>query len=159
MKYVYQIGIITGICFVSEVLYQLIPLPVPSNIYGLAILFTLLMTGIVKIEQIQEISDWLLAVMPILFISPSVKLMTSFDVIQGSVGRLLCVAFVSTIVTMVVTGYVTQWMIRWQKRRGEAVSAGEEERTFSNHRMDGEVSAEEEYGGAVLEKEAENGLK
>lgn len=159
MKYVYQIGIITGICFVSEVLYQLIPLPVPSNIYGLAILFTLLMTGIVKLEQVQEISDWLLAVMPILFISPSVKLMTSFDVIQGSVGRLLCVAFVSTIITMVVTGYVTQWIIRWQRGREQKASAREEKRIFSSRRIEGKTYTGEDNKGAALEREAEDGLK
>lgn len=117
MKYVFQLGMIAGISFTAEMLYALLPLPVPASIYGLFILFLLLMTKIIKVEQVEEISDFFLLIMPVLFISPSVSLITSFDRMKGQVFSLIFIAVLSTIGTTAVTGMVAQLIIRKKKRK------------------------------------------
>ena len=82
MKYLLQFGIITAICFVSELLHTLIPLPVPASVYGLVILFLLLLTGLLKVSQIEDVSAFFMAILPVLFVSPSVSLITSADIIM-----------------------------------------------------------------------------
>lgn len=115
MKYIYQIGIIGGISFISEVLYVLLPLPVPASVYGLMILLALLLTGVVKLEQVEETADWLLKIMPLLFIGPSVGLITAADAVKGQIIPLVVMCALSTVGVMIVTSLTAQAMIRRKK--------------------------------------------
>ncbi len=47
MKYLRQLLLILMISLFGEILKYVIPLPIPASIYGMAILFVCLMTGIV----------------------------------------------------------------------------------------------------------------
>lgn len=116
MKYVTQLGIIAGISFVGELLYIALPLPVPGSVYGLILLFLLLMCKVIKVEQIEETADFFLSVMPILFISPSVSLITSIDLMKGNIIAIILITFLSTVMTTVVTGLVSQTVIRGRKK-------------------------------------------
>lgn len=119
MKYLVQIGIIGAICTVAELLYVLLPFPIPASVYGLVLLFLLLMTGIVKLQQIEETADFLLLIMPVLFLEPSVKLMTALPILKGQAVRLFLLCIVSTCVTIMVTGVTAQALIRRKRRRQE----------------------------------------
>lgn len=119
MKYLVQIGIIGAICTVAELLYVLLPFPIPASVYGLVLLFLLLMTGIVKLQQIEETADFLLLIMPVLFLEPSVKLMTALPMLKGQAARLFLLCIVSTCVTIMVTGVTAQALIRRKRRRQE----------------------------------------
>lgn len=119
MKYIIQIGIITGISFIAELLHAVLPLPVPASVYGLLLLLMLLLTGIIKEEHIRETADFMISIMPLFFVPPSVALMTSFDIMQGSVVKLLVMCMVSTVVVMVVTGSIAQCIVRIKKRKQE----------------------------------------
>lgn len=119
MKYLVQIGIIGAICTVAELLYVLLPFPIPASVYGLVLLFLLLMTGIVKLQQIEETADFLLLIMPVLFLEPSVKLMTALPILKGQAVRLFLLCIVSTCVTIMVTGVTAQELIRRKRRRQE----------------------------------------
>lgn len=122
MKYVYQIGLISMICFVAEMLHEFIPLPVPASVYGLIMLFLLLCFKVIKVEQVEDVSSFFMLIMPLLFISPSVSLITSLDVIKGQVIPLIIMVALSTIVVTVVTGVVAQGVIRHKNTRGKGGS-------------------------------------
>ena len=119
MKYMKQIGIIATISFISELLHFFIPLPIPASVYGMVLLFVFLCLGIIKLSQVENVADWLLSIMPIFFIAPSVGLINSFDSIKGQVLPLVAVCFISTIVVTALTGFVAQALIRLQKKRKE----------------------------------------
>ena len=55
MKYVKQIGIILGVTLAGEALSHFLPFPVPAGVYGLFLMLTALMSGIVK----PEIFSWI----------------------------------------------------------------------------------------------------
>lgn len=117
MKYLFQIGIIAAISAVAELLYIVIPLPVPASVYGLVLLFVLLMTKVIKLAQIEETADYFLLIMPVLFLEPSVKLMTSLSIMKGQAVRLFVLCMISTCVTIMVTGIVAQAVIRMRGKR------------------------------------------
>lgn len=117
MKYLLQFGVIAGVSFGGEVLHTLLPLPIPASVYGLVLLFTLLMLRIVKVEQVEETSDFFLLIMPLLILSPSVSIITSFDVMKGNVILLCLIIALSTISAMAVTGLVSQAVIRIRERK------------------------------------------
>ncbi|MBO5291943.1 MAG: CidA/LrgA family protein [Lachnospiraceae bacterium] len=126
MKYIFQLGIICSVSLAGELLHTLLPFPVPASVYGLVLMFLLLCTGLVKLSWIEETADYFLLIMPLLFIEPSVRLMTSVELIRGSVLSLLALCMVSWAVVIVVTGRVTQAVIRQRKKREAMRSAKEE---------------------------------
>lgn len=116
MKYIIQIGIISGISFLAEILHVLLPLPVPASVYGLLMLLILLLTGAIKEEWIKDTADFLLSIMPLFFVPAAVALITSVESMKGNVWKLLVMCIVSTIVVMVVTGGVSQFIVRAGKK-------------------------------------------
>ena len=50
MKHFSEISLIATVSFIGELLHYLIPLPVPSSIYGLLLMLLLLVTHIVRLD-------------------------------------------------------------------------------------------------------------
>lgn len=117
MKYLRQVFILIAITFAAEIIKFLVPLPVPASIYGLLLLFGLLKSGVLKLEQVETVGGFLLEIMPLLLVSPSVSFLTAADSIQAMLLPVLIMGFVGTLVVMVVTGRVAQWVIRRGARR------------------------------------------
>lgn len=135
MKYVKQFMIIIGISLVGEVFHSFLPLPIPASIYGLLILFFLLITGFLKLEQIEDTAEFFLAIMPILFLSPSVSLITVIDKVASAFVPIIGTIILSTMVTTVVTALVTQNVMKlgnkrkrkqWEKQNGRKGEKGNE---------------------------------
>lgn len=117
MNYIFQLAIIFGISFLGELLNALVPLPVPASVYGLAILFLLLCTKIIKLEQVETVADFLMAIMPLFFIEPTVGIMNSYGLVKGNILALFAACFLSFIAVLAVTGLVSQCMIRYGKKK------------------------------------------
>lgn len=77
MKYLRQFCIILLISFLGELLHILIPLPIPASVYGLVLMLTALCTGILKLTQVRETADFLIEIMPVMFIPAAVGLLES----------------------------------------------------------------------------------
>lgn len=122
MKYIRQFGIILGITLMAELLESVIKLPIPASIYGLVIMFLLLAGGGIKIHQVKEAADFLIEIMPLMFIPAAVGLMESYGELEGILVPVIVAVIVTTVVVMAVTGRCAQWMLR--KKHG----AGTEER-------------------------------
>ncbi len=114
MKYLLQFLIIMGITFVGEVLHYFIPLPIPSSIYGIVLLFVALEMRWIEVKHIRETSSLLIAIMPALFIPSAVGLLEAWDVIRPYILQYAIITFVSTFVVMGVAGLVTQYVIKKQ---------------------------------------------
>ena len=110
MKYIHQFLIIMSISFIGELL-SLLPLPVPASVYGLLILLTCLFTGVIKLKDVEDVADWLILIMPVLFVPSAVSLMNVGDELLGDIVVIGVVLVVSTIVVMVTTGKVAQLII------------------------------------------------
>lgn len=110
MKYVNQFLIIMFISFFGELL-SLLPLPIPGSVYGLGILLICLYTRMIKLEDIEDVANWLIVIMPVLFVPSAVSLINVAQELLGNLFIIAIVLIVSTIVVMVVTGKVAQFMI------------------------------------------------
>ena len=117
MKYVRQFWIILLISAMGEALHVLIPLPVPASVYGLVIMLIALGTHIIKLEQVKEAAEFLIEIMPVMFIPAGVGLLESWGVMKPMLGSLVLTVVVSTILVMAVSGLVTQGVIALRKRR------------------------------------------
>lgn len=112
MQYVYQLLVILGASFLGEVLNLLLPLPIPASVYGLLLLFIALMTGIVKLENVEKTGNFLIGTMSIYFIAPSVSLMTIIAKYVDSLLAVVVICVISTILVMAVTGKVADLLMK-----------------------------------------------
>ena len=119
MKYVKQFWIILLFCALGEGFRVLLPLPIPASVYGLILLLVALLTGSIKLERVEETADFLVEIMPVMFIPAAVGLLNAWDVLRPVVVPVVVVAVVTTVLVMGVTGQVTQRVIRWERKRKE----------------------------------------
>lgn len=119
MKYLKQFGIILLISLLGEILYHILPFPIPASVYGLVLMLLALLTGICKVDQVKEAADFLIEIMPVMFIPAGVGLLTSWKILQPIWFPVTVITVVTTVLVMAVTGRVTQRIIRRGKSRGE----------------------------------------
>ncbi len=112
MKFIKQLAIILTISFIAELLEYLIPIPVAASMYGLVLMLVGLITKIIPLEKVEGAADFLVEIMPILFIPPTVGIMSSMEELKQMLVPLCVISIVSTILVMVVTGRVSQGIIR-----------------------------------------------
>ena len=117
MKYVRQFWIILLISAMGEALHVLIPLPVPASVYGLVIMLIALGTHIIRLEQVKEAAEFLIEIMPVMFIPAGAGLITSWSQLQSFLAPLLVITILSTFIVMIVTGKVTDFLISRRREK------------------------------------------
>ena len=119
MKYLCQAGIIFLFAFLGEALERLIPFPIPAAIWGLKLLFLALCLKIVRVGQIRECGVFLTALLPVLFVAPTVDLMDQARALAGSLPAVIVIIVVSSFLTFLVSGRVTQGLMNRAKEGNE----------------------------------------
>ena len=111
MKYMRQFGIILGVTCAGELMKYFIPLPIPGSIYGLLLMFVLLLTKVIKVENVKDVGEFLIEIMSLMFIPAGVGLMASWGELQGFLVPLLVITVSTTFIVIFVTGKVTDFMM------------------------------------------------
>jgi len=119
MKYIKQFGIILSITCIGEILNYFIHLPIPASIYGLIILLLLLMTNIVKIDDVQDTGNFLINIMPLMFIPGAVKLTTLWDQLKSIWLPIIITTFATTFIVMIATGKSAELILKWERKSNE----------------------------------------
>lgn len=117
MKIIKQFGIIFSLCWISVILEKYIPFPIPATVIGLILLFICLVTGILKIENIKEKSDFLLGNMAFFFVPAAVGIINYFDLLKESLIPLLIITVASTVITFAATAYSIKLTLKLMNRR------------------------------------------
>lgn len=118
-----QFSIILGIYFLGDLLQKSFGLPVPGNILGMLILFFCLLAGVIKLETISRISDFLLENLSFFFLPAGVSLITCSGVLEGKWTAVLGVSVISTVIILGVTGLTVEFVKKLiQKQPSEVKS-------------------------------------
>ena len=112
MKLVLQFSIILFLSFIGELLSSIIPLPIPGSIYGLILMLVLLCTKVIKPSHVKVVSDFLIEIMPLMFIPVTVGIIDSFSTLKSMLPVILIVSIPGTAVVMAVSGYITQLTVK-----------------------------------------------
>lgn len=123
MKYMKQFCLIMFISFLGEVLHHYLPLPIPSSIYGLVILFVGLMTGVVKLSHVEETGRFLIEIMPLMFIPAAVGLLESWGILAPIWIPIVGITLITTVIVMIVSGKITQFVIHLENREEKTFAA------------------------------------
>lgn len=119
MKFIRQFLIILAISLVGEILKYILPLPIPASIYGMAILFAGLMSGVIKLDAVRETGKFLIEIMPLMFIPAGVGLMDSWGNLHPILLPVAIITIVTNITVMGSTGLLSQWVIRRGRKLAE----------------------------------------
>ena len=108
MKYIKQALIILGFTLAGELLARAIPAPIPAAIYGFILLFIALCAGVLKPEAIDKTADFMISLLPLLFVAPAVGILEYFQILAPQLLSFIAIVAASTFLTFAVAGLVTQ---------------------------------------------------
>lgn len=119
MKLLKQLAIICGIFYAGHIFQTATKFPIPSTVLGMIFLLILLLTGIIKLEQIDSVGQFLLDHLTFLFIPGGVGLIASLDLIKDQWLQILILIILSTSIVITVTGLTVQ-ALKGNKKEGKA---------------------------------------
>lgn len=108
MKYIRQFTIILLLTLSGELCHALLPLPLPASIYGMIMLIFAFMAKLLHVEAVKEAGDYLVFLLPMLFVAPTVGLMGCMDLIRGNVVKIVILIVVTTVLTFGVAGLIAK---------------------------------------------------
>lgn len=123
MKYLRQFLLILLISFIGELLHEVLPLPVPASVYGFAILFIGLLSGVIKLAHVKDTGKLLIEIMPVMFIPAGVGLLESWPQLSPIGIPVAIITLVSTVVVMIISGKITQFVIHHKEAQRKTASS------------------------------------
>ncbi len=110
-----QIAFLLGVCYVGNTIASYLPLPIPGNICSMALLLTLLLTGIIDAKKIAIASRFLLSYMSVFFIPAGVTILTCLPIIQNHIPQFILVCAITTVTVFLVTAVTVMLVSRVQR--------------------------------------------
>lgn len=116
MKILRQCAIILIICCLGELIHSLFHLTVPGNVIGILILFLCLVFNIIKVSDIEQISEFLLDNLAFFFVPAGVGILPCISILQGKLIPFVSICIFTTIIIIIVTGWTIQLYIRGTRK-------------------------------------------
>lgn len=116
MKGILQVAVLMGFSELLNVLVRWLHLPVPGSIIGIAIVFILLQTKVIKLEWVEIGANWLLAELLLFFIPSAVGIMNYIPMLEHDGVRIVVIVIFSTILVMVSSGLLAGTMAKRKER-------------------------------------------
>lgn len=132
-----QLAFLAGVCYVGNAVSDSLPVPIPGNICGMAILLSLLISGIVDERKIAVVSTFLLKYMPVFFIPAGVTILACLPIIRDRIPQFVAVCAITTMLVFLATASTVILVTRIQRavcakrsgkhapQKGAATSQGE----------------------------------
>lgn len=117
MKHLSQLTIILAISFFAELIHAVIPAPIPASIYGMILMLLALVAGILKLDQVKEAGHFLVNIMSVMFIVPTVGILDCWNILKKDWVSICLIILVSLVLSFAVTGKVTQHLIRRKEEK------------------------------------------
>lgn len=107
-----QCAIIFGCLTLGDLIVWITGISLPGSIIGMLLLTAFLQMGLIKLESIKSMADFMVGNMGFFFVPPGVALMLYFDVIRAEFWPIVVATIVSTVLVLVVTGHIHQFVRR-----------------------------------------------
>ncbi len=118
-----QLVVLIAIYEVGCIIARYLPIAIPGNIVGMALLLALLATGVLKGKHVGSACDYMIDNMSIFFIPAGVGIMGCFTLLQGSALKFAFVCIATTIIVFIATSATVIATSRIMDRIAEKRSA------------------------------------
>jgi holin-like protein len=106
-----QAFIFTIIMLVSNLIAAKLPIPMPASVIGMIILFVLLCTKVVKLEQVEDLGMALNAKIGFFFVPAGISVINSLGLMQKYGIQICAVIFAATVILLGVTGLFSDMLL------------------------------------------------
>lgn len=108
-----QFLIFSGILLVANILSigisMVLPgFPVPTPLIGLILLFIALVSGLVKLEQVESLSTNLIGLIGLLFVPSGISLASSLTLFKQEGIKIVAVVIISTVILLLSVAYTSR---------------------------------------------------
>lgn len=103
-----QIGWLLVFWLLGEIIAHVFAWAIPGSVIGMILLTLALEFRIIKLSQVEKVSDFLIRNMAFFFVPPGVGLMVNFELIADNWLAITATTIFSTILVLLVTGLVAQ---------------------------------------------------
>lgn len=117
---VLQVGALTIFSMIMSHLSSWLHLPIPGSIIGMAVLFILLETGVVKLNWIEVGASWLLAELLLFFIPSAIGIMKYGSLLETDGLRVLSVVIAGSFLVIASSGLLTSFIHKTKEGRHHA---------------------------------------
>ncbi len=117
MNILIQVLIYSLIALAGIVISLLSPIPLPSSILSMVLLFLLLLFKVIKKERIREVSTFLIQVMALFFVTPVVSMVHASADAGDELFGLIMVSVIATLITFTVSTTAIRITLRLMKGR------------------------------------------
>nr|MDF9458447.1 antiholin-like murein hydrolase modulator LrgA [Bacillus pumilus] len=111
-----QAFIFATVMFVSNLISMYLPIPMPASVIGLVLLFVLLTTKIVKLEQVEQLGTSLTGLISFLFVPSGISVIQSLGVMQEVGVQVVGVIIIATIMLLAATGLFTRLLMQLSEK-------------------------------------------
>ena len=105
MKVFQQILRIFILCCIGDVISAILPFPLPGSIIALILLFVLLATNVIRLDQINMVADFLLKNMTFVFLPATLSIINYIDVFKSFWWKFLLICLATTVIIFLATYY------------------------------------------------------
>ncbi|WP_426578639.1 antiholin-like murein hydrolase modulator LrgA [Bacillus altitudinis] len=127
-----QAFIFATVMFVSNLISMYLPIPMPASVIGLVLLFILLTTKIVKLEQVEQLGSSLTGLISFLFVPSGISVIQSLGVMQEVGVQVVGVIIIATIMLLAATGVFSQLLMQLSERPQQRQKTKESKSTPSH---------------------------
>ncbi|MDR1862747.1 MAG: CidA/LrgA family protein [Treponema sp.] len=142
MKIILQTGVIFTLCWLGRIIAGFLPFAFPASIIALGLVLCLLLTGLLRLEHIKEISGFLLSNMAFFLIPASVNVINYLDLVGRYAFALILICSVSMVITFGVTALTVSVVFKLTRAFSGPPPAGKA--------RDGETRGGETRNGSTL---------
>ncbi|WP_207941992.1 murein hydrolase regulator LrgA [Enterococcus sp. DIV2402] len=116
-SFLQQAFIFALIMLIANGLTKIMPIPVPASVIGMILLFVGLCTKIIKLEQVEDLSNSLSRVITFLFVPSGISLINSLDIMKQYGFQILFVILVATLALLASTGWTGAFLLHIKDNR------------------------------------------
>lgn len=110
-----QFTIIVSILAVSYMLELGLGLPIPASIIGMLLLLVLLLTKVIKLKQVEKVSDLLQKEITLFIIPLSIGIIETTHLFEGKFILTAMIVALSTIISIFTTGLIMKIIMKGRK--------------------------------------------
>ena len=111
-----QAFIFAVMMFISNGIAAVLPIPIPPSVIGLVLLFALLCTKVLKLEQVESLGTALTSLIGFLFVPSGISVMNSLGVMEKYGLPIVLVIFLATVIQLAATGLFSQFILSVGKK-------------------------------------------
>lgn len=117
LRFLWQMAILAGLFWGSDWVVRTTGLPIPGNVFGIVVLFILLLTGVIKEDHISVAANFLLKHMVFFFVPVAVGLMQWGGVFYEYGWILFAAIVIGAILPLLTVGLLGRALRRRARRR------------------------------------------